>query len=475
LVGNPKSKHPLDIPEGEQENMRRVAHRIAELEQKRIALTDEEVALFEAYIYENIRRQYTGERAIQHPDFWHARNDALSRKQRGLGPRPTAERKPESVSAAAELRLENRPAEPAKPAGQQAKPAQTNTREQFFNEKVAAAQGYLDEMRRLLEALGQRLDAAKIDEEVDFDSEVDEIEGLIWRYNDALESARDAWLRDNLSGAANTRLSEMLTPLSLGLPMFTDDQQAQRAWRQATQIGDRLRARDATMDRIVFGMRATEIAGNMAGVATGGLLIKATIKAGKWAVVKTVVGIGMGIAAEQGVEAGLRAAGASEQKIRGARLAVVVVAFILLRRRSGSAAPESKTPNSIGESSATAPSKPVQWDATHPLIEGMVEKPRSPANRFLQQAVAEETQATGAYTRVGVSRPLSEFSGLKITPDIRPDVMGLTTEGRIDMIEIMSPSQSRWRLEKKLGDALEQLPSNMRGGIRVIDPKDAIK
>jgi hypothetical protein len=92
LVGNPKSEHPLDIPEGEQENMRRFAHRVAELEQKRIALTDEEVAIFEAYLYENIRRQYSGERAIKHPEFWHARNDAFNRKLRG--PAPTRDEAP---------------------------------------------------------------------------------------------------------------------------------------------------------------------------------------------------------------------------------------------------------------------------------------------------------------------------------------------------------------------------------------------
>jgi len=142
-----------------------------------------------------------------------------------------------------------------------AAPKKPLPRERFFNDKLVAAQSHLEEMQRLLEALGQRLDSAKVGEEVDVDADADQIEDLIWRYNDALESARDAWLRDNLSGDANTRMLEMHTPASLGLPMFTDEEQAQRAAKQAGQIGDRLRIRDATMDRIVFGMQVAESAG----------------------------------------------------------------------------------------------------------------------------------------------------------------------------------------------------------------------
>jgi hypothetical protein len=39
----------VGIPEGEQENMRRCARHVAELVQERIALTDEEAALYDLY------------------------------------------------------------------------------------------------------------------------------------------------------------------------------------------------------------------------------------------------------------------------------------------------------------------------------------------------------------------------------------------------------------------------------------------
>ncbi|HEV3137095.1 MAG TPA: Tox-REase-5 domain-containing protein [Pirellulales bacterium] len=100
LVGTPKTKGPVGIRETEVENMRRFARQVAELEEKRIALTDEETSLYAAYRYENIRRQYSGERALEHPDFWHVKNAAFNRKLRGPSPRPTAARKPELAKAA---------------------------------------------------------------------------------------------------------------------------------------------------------------------------------------------------------------------------------------------------------------------------------------------------------------------------------------------------------------------------------------
>jgi hypothetical protein len=117
----------------------------------------------------------------------------------------------------------------------------------------------------------------------------------------------------------------------------------------------------------------------------------------------------------------------------------------------------------------------TRWDDTHPLIEGVPDARRTRAHKILQQAMAEEMQAEGSYVRVGMGRPLSEFSGLKHSPDIRPDNIGLTIEGRIDMFEIRSPSQTKDELVAKLEKAMKQLPPKMRGGFRVLDPGDAFK
>lgn len=133
--------------------------------------------------------------------------------------------------------------------------------------------------------------------------------------------------------------------------------------------------------------------------------------------------------------------------------------------------PHRRRPKDKGSEDA----EPVRWDETHPLIEGVPDAPRTRAHEILQRATAEEMQAEGSYVRVGMGRPLSEFSGLKHSPDIRPDDIGLTSEGRIDMFEIMSPSQTKEELETKLEKAMNQLPPEMRGGFRVIDPRDAFE
>jgi hypothetical protein len=50
--------------------------------------------------------------------------------------------------------------------------------------------------------------------------------------------------------------------------------------------------------------------------------------------------------------------------------------------------------------------------------------------------------------------------------------MGLRVDGAIDMGEIVSPSQTQLQMERKLNDAMNQLPVEMQGSKFVIDPDD---
>lgn len=217
------------------------------------------------------------------------------------------------------------------------RPTTNNRRELFFYGKLHEALNQLDEMRRVLTELGNKLDGAKLDEAVDVEAEVDQIEELIWRYNNAVESALDAWLHDDLSRESSSRLNEMHTPASLGLPRFTDEDQAARALRQASQVAQRSRERDAAMDRLVVGLQWTETAANWTTIALGvGLLGMAVKQGGKWVFIKALAVGTAAYLAEQAAEKGLRAAGASEQTIRGIKLAALVVTLVILRRRSSS-------------------------------------------------------------------------------------------------------------------------------------------
>jgi len=186
-----------------------------------------------------------------------------------------------------------------------------------------------------------------------------------------------------------------------------------------------------------------------------------------------------GIAGAAVAARGARAAGASDTAVEvGLRLA-----FLWLQIRALRAAPTAATqtaPKGAAPANASQktidPNDTVVWDENLPLIEGVIDSPRSPEHKFLQDAVADEAQATGAYARISRgSISLSEFTGIAHSSDIKPDFMGLTTEGRIDMIEILSPGQRMPALLAKLQAAMEQLPEKMRGGFRVMDPKDASK
>jgi hypothetical protein len=219
------------------------------------------------------------------------------------------------------------------------RPTQTNIRERFFDQKLELARRHLAQIGPLLEALGRKLDAAAGEPKVEIDdSELDAIETLIWQYNDALESARKAWLDDDLSGDAYRRMTEMETPAAFNLPLFTDAQQAEWAKQQELQIGKRLGERIVTLDRIIVAMQMMETAGDVASVALGvGVVATAVRQGGKWAIVKTVAKVAASGAAAygvgQGVEHGLRAAGASEETIHGVQYAAEMVTLLLLLRR----------------------------------------------------------------------------------------------------------------------------------------------
>jgi hypothetical protein len=75
---------------------------------------------------------------------------------------------------------------------------------------------------------------------VEFETEVDAIEGLIWDFNEALDSARDAWLRENLSPDCYERLAALPTPADLNLPLYVNVAQARKAKTQEERIGQRL-------------------------------------------------------------------------------------------------------------------------------------------------------------------------------------------------------------------------------------------
>ncbi len=93
-------------------------------------------------------------------------------------------------------------------------------------------------------------------------------------------------------------------------------------------------------------------------------------------------------------------------------------------------------------------------------------------HQVAQETIAEMFRESGKYKRVAMGEPLSKFSGQKHVPDIKPDVMGLRHDGKIDMAEVVSPTQTKAQLQAKLENAMNQLPPEQRGNIFIHDPSE---
>ena len=176
-------------------------------------------------------------------------------------------------------------------------------------------------MKKTLEALGSKLDAAKLDEQVDVGTEVDHIEDLIWRFNDALESAGEAWLRDNLGAGQFELWFKAINSRLPYLPFYVDDAQSARALDLGIRISDRLGQHDVVMNRVVYGLEKTERGAEIAGYVTaGGFVLMPLKKHAYRQVLKRAIILGGALAADYAAEKGLRTAGASEHTIKGGSL-----------------------------------------------------------------------------------------------------------------------------------------------------------
>ncbi len=231
--------------------------------------------------------------------------------------------------------------------------------QQLFDQKVASAKQHFAVLEQLLKVAGEKIDAAKPGEEVDLGYEAEMVNKHLFLYNEDLALACNVWLRFNLSSDGIARLTELVSPMSLGLPMFASPAQAERAREQRIAVTRRLNEKNASMDAWVTGIAAAETAATAVGIVAGaGVLVVAAKKGGAWAVVKTVAAGAAAIAADRAADAGLRAAGASEQAIGGVRLAAAVITLILLHK----VAKSNSTPRAAQKLPGTAivPKSPVE-------------------------------------------------------------------------------------------------------------------
>jgi hypothetical protein len=241
-----------------------------------------------------------------------------------------------------------------------------------FYRKLNDARGCIYDIERMLPAIASQIANAKEGEPLEIDDELNAIDTLIWRHNDLLESAREIWLREDLGSTEFAELDLGPTPVSLGLPLFTDDQQAARAKAQLQKIGTRLKQKIAFLDNVIFAMEVLETAGTIASFALGaGVIVNAAIQGGKVVLIKTVAKMAAAaVAGEligQATNAALNAAGLEDEQIAQVQGAVEIISTVLQLRRMGKL-----------KTNKLRPSSPTQGTPSQPVSPGKTDVPEHP-------------------------------------------------------------------------------------------------
>ncbi|WP_218186790.1 hypothetical protein, partial [Pseudomonas sp. NBRC 111117] len=67
----------------------------------------------------------------------------------------------------------------------------------------------------------------------------------------------------------------------------------------------------------------------------------------------------------------------------------------------------------------------------------------------MSEDIAEQMAMSGDYERVGVNVAVKTVTGVPTDPITRPDVTGLRKDGRVDIVEVPSPTDVTKKLEAK--------------------------
>lgn len=341
---------------------------------------------------------------------------------------PIEEQRPAAVLA------QSTTAANAKPPASAHRPGRriVSQRESFFDEKLAAAQRSLYEIDSVLKTLGGKIDFARLDESIEVDAEAQRVEELIWGYNDAIESARDAWLRDDLSSAAHERLLSMRAPQDLGLPSFTDNAQAQRAGEQQRRIDQRLAGRHQNAKRVGAESKPANGSECVVCLTVGGhVLVVAFPRDGKWRVAKQLAHPTGTLTPEE--RAALYPHAPSNH--HGAKLAAAIAAFILARRAIGAAS-----------AAVNAPTAPLASVAGGSHAGGNIG--RGDQTQFARSAEEVVSEATGVPLNPRGPQeqriPGTGPGGYRV-PDLKPSGPEGSILNRGTIIEIKASSDKKFK------------------------------
>uniref|UniRef100_UPI001FD2887F RHS repeat-associated core domain-containing protein n=2 Tax=Pseudomonas TaxID=286 RepID=UPI001FD2887F len=95
-----------------------------------------------------------------------------------------------------------------------------------------------------------------------------------------------------------------------------------------------------------------------------------------------------------------------------------------------------------------AKKQPVRLVNGCPII-GTGQKTGGDGHAQLSEDIALQMAKSGDYEKVGVNVAVKTVTGVPTDPITRPDVTGLRKDGRVDIVEVPSPTDQLTRLEAK--------------------------
>jgi len=95
-----------------------------------------------------------------------------------------------------------------------------------------------------------------------------------------------------------------------------------------------------------------------------------------------------------------------------------------------------------------AKKQPVRMVNGCPII-GTGQKTGGDGHAQMSEDIAEQMAMSGDYERVGVNVAVKTVTGVPTDPITRPDVTGLRKDGRVDIVEVPSPTDKLPALEAK--------------------------
>ena len=109
----------------------------------------------------------------------------------------------------------------------------------------------------------------------------------------------------------------------------------------------------------------------------------------------------------------------------------------------------------------------MNWSGTE--IFGTAQKTRTVGHDTTVFYKVKQMAQSGEYEYIVMNRSLKVATGLEdATTRVHPDIIGVRWNGKIDVVEVLSPGQSEKGLLKQLEEALKTLPEANRGKPSVI-------